>query len=158
MWVEFIPQTTPFAPARPKRAAGGGGAMPQSPSPSLSPCPLTAAPQLGIPVASLGLGWVGEPALGRLLQPLVDLFPGQLESQVSHGLSAGLAFALITFLHVVVGELAPKSIALQNPVRTSLVVAQPTVLTEWLFKPAIWAVDGAGNALMRLIGIKPAGG
>jgi len=115
-----------------------------------------AATQLGITLASLGLGWVGEPALSRLLQPIVELFPGQLESEVSHGLSAGLAFALITFLHVVVGELAPKSIALQNPVRTSLVVAQPTVLTAWLFKPAIWALNGAGNALLRLLGIKPA--
>ncbi len=115
-----------------------------------------AATQLGITLASLGLGWVGEPALGRLLQPLVDLFPAELESEVSHGLSAGLAFAVITFLHVVVGELAPKSIALQNPERTSLIVARPTVLTEWLFKPAIWALNGAGNALLRLAGITPA--
>jgi CBS domain containing-hemolysin-like protein len=115
-----------------------------------------AATQLGITLASLGLGWVGEPALSRLLQPLVELFPGQFESEVSHGLSAGLAFAVITFLHVVVGELAPKSIALQSPERTSLIVARPTVLTEWLFKPAIWLLNGTGNALLRLVGIRPA--
>jgi CBS domain containing-hemolysin-like protein len=115
-----------------------------------------AATQLGITLASLGLGWIGEPALSRLLQPLVDLFPVEIESQVSHGLSAGLAFGVITFLHVVIGELAPKSIALQNPERTSLLVARPTVWTEWIFKPAIWLLNGTGNALLRLFGIRPA--
>ena len=115
-----------------------------------------AATQLGITLASLGLGWIGEPALSRLIRPIVELFPSQIESEVSHGLSAGLAFALITFLHVVIGELAPKSIALQSPERTSLIVARPTVWTEWLFKPAIWVLNGAGNALLRLIGIRPA--
>ncbi len=115
-----------------------------------------AATQLGITLASLGLGWIGEPALSRLLQPIVDLFPAEIESQLSHSLSAGLAFALITFLHVVVGELAPKSIALQNPERTSLLVARPTVWTERIFKPFIWALNGTGNWLLRLVGVEPA--
>jgi len=115
-----------------------------------------AATQLGITLASLGLGWIGEPALSRLIRPIVELFPSQIESEVSHGLSAGLAFALITFLHVVIGELAPKSIALQSPERTSLIVARPTVGIEWLFKPAIWVLNGSGNALLRLVGIRPA--
>ena len=115
-----------------------------------------AATQLGITLASLGLGWIGEPALGRLLHPLINLFPGEIETEVSHSLSAGFAFAIITFLHVVVGELAPKSIALQNPERTSLLVARPTVWTEWIFKPFIWALNGTGNALLRLVGIQPA--
>src|SRR3990170_2884474 len=79
-----------------------------------------AATQLGITLASLGLGWVGEPALSNLLLPVVSLFPGANQAELSHTLSAGLAFALITFLHVVVGELAPKSIALQDPERTAL--------------------------------------
>lgn len=116
-----------------------------------------AATQLGITLASLGLGWIGEPALGKLIQPIINLFPAAIEDELSHSLSAGLAFAIITFLHVVIGELAPKSIALQNPERTSLIVAQPTVLTEWIFKPAIWLLNGAGNALLKLLGIKPAG-
>jgi CBS domain containing-hemolysin-like protein len=115
-----------------------------------------AATQLGITLASLGLGWIGEPALGHLLQPLIDLFPVQISQEVSHSLSAGIAFAVITFLHVVVGELSPKSIALQNPERTSLIVAQPTVWTEWIFKPAIWLLNGTGNFLLRLLGIQPA--
>ena len=115
-----------------------------------------AATQLGITLASLGLGWIGEPALGRIIQPLVDLFPAQIESEVSHSISAGLALVVITFLHVVIGELAPKSLALQHPERTSLLVARPTVFTEWLFKPAIWVLNGTGNALLRLVGIEPA--
>lgn len=116
-----------------------------------------AATQLGITIASLGLGWIGEPALGKLIQPIIDLFPAAIEDELSHSLSAGLAFAIITFLHVVIGELAPKSIALQHPERTSLFVAQPTVVTEWIFKPAIWLLNGTGNALLKLLGVEPAG-
>ncbi|MCJ7700188.1 MAG: hemolysin family protein, partial [Anaerolineales bacterium] len=69
-----------------------------------------------------------------------------------------LAFAIITFLHVVVGELAPKSIALQDPEGTSLVVARPTLWTENIFKPAIWALNGTGNFLLKLVGVEPASG
>ncbi len=123
-----------------------------------NPDAVIAATQLGITLASLGLGWIGEPALAHLLQPVVELFPVEMQSGVSHSLSAALAFALITFLHVVVGELAPKSIALQNPERTSLVVARPTVWVEWIFKPAIWLLNGAGNLFLRLVRIKPASG
>ncbi|MGD2251527.1 MAG: hemolysin family protein [Anaerolineales bacterium] len=117
-----------------------------------------AATQLGITLSSLGLGWIGEPVVADLLAPIVGLLPEGIKSQVSHGLSAGLAFALITFLHVVVGELAPKSVALQNPERTSLIVARPTIMVEWLFKPAIWLLNGTGNALLRLFGVQPAKG
>ena len=117
-----------------------------------------AATQLGITLASLGLGWIGEPALAHLLQPVIGLFPGAYEEEVSHALSAGLAFAVITFLHVVVGELAPKSIALQAPERTALTVARPTIWTSWLFYPAILLLNGAGNIILRAIGIRPASG
>ena len=117
-----------------------------------------AAPQLGITLASLGLGWIGEPALSHLIEPLLDLFPADLRPGLSHSLSSGLAFAIITFLHVVVGELAPKSIALQDPENTSMVVAAPTLWSERLFKPFIWALNGTGNALLRLVGVKPASG
>jgi CBS domain containing-hemolysin-like protein len=115
-----------------------------------------AATQLGITLASLGLGWVAEPALAHLLEPAIRLFPSAAQPDVSLGLSAAFAFALITFLHVVVGELAPKSIALQNPERTSLVVARPIAWTALLFKPAIWALNGSGNLLLRLLGFRPA--
>lgn len=123
-----------------------------------NPDRVIAATQLGITIASLGLGWLGEPALAHLLQPVVDLFPGVVREGISHSLSAALAFAIITFLHVVVGELAPKSIALQDPEKTSLIVARPTLWTEQVFKPAIWLLNGAGNALLRLINVQPADG
>jgi len=123
-----------------------------------NPDRVIAATQLGITLASLGLGWVGEPALSHLLEPLIHLFPGEIQSEVSHTISAGIAFAIITFLHVVVGELAPKSIALQNPEKTSLIVARPTIWTEWIFKPAIWALNGTGNFLLKLVGVEPASG
>lgn len=122
------------------------------------PDSVIAATQLGITLASLGLGWIGEPVLAQLIEPIVNLLPETIRNTASHGLSAGLAFAVITFLHVVIGELAPKSVALQNPERVSLLVAQPTIWTEWIFKPFIWVLNGAGNALLKLVGVKPASG
>ena len=123
-----------------------------------NPDQVIAATQLGITLASLGLGWVGEPALSHLLEPVIKLLPVNWQEGASHSFAAGLAFAIITFLHVVVGELAPKSIALQNPESTSLVVARPTLWTEWLFKPFIWALNGTGNFLLKLVGVDPAAG
>jgi len=123
-----------------------------------NPDRVIAATQLGITIASLGLGWIGEPALAHWLYPLVQLFPADIQPDVSHSIAAGLSFAIITFLHVVVGELAPKSIALQDPERTSLVVARPTLWTEWVFKPVIMLLNGTGNALLKLVGVKPASG
>jgi CBS domain containing-hemolysin-like protein len=123
-----------------------------------NPDRVIAATQLGITLSSLALGWIGEPALSHLLAPVVSLFPPVVQSGISHSLSAALAFILITFLHVVVGELMPKSIALQDPERTSLIVAGPTLFTERLFKPAIWALNGTGTLLLRLVGVHPASG
>jgi CBS domain containing-hemolysin-like protein len=123
-----------------------------------NPDRVIAATQLGITLASLGLGWIGEPALSSLFLPIVELFPIEIQSEVSHTIAAVASFAIITFMHVVVGELAPKSIALQNPEGTSLQVAGPTLWTETLFKPAIWALNGTGNYLLKLVGIEPASG
>lgn len=117
-----------------------------------------AATQLGITIASLGLGWLGEPALSHFFEPVLALLPAAWGGAASHTISAGLAFAVITFLHVVVGELMPKSIALQRPEATALVVAQPTLWTEGLFKYAIVALNGTGNFLLRLLGMRAASG
>jgi CBS domain containing-hemolysin-like protein len=113
-----------------------------------------AATQLGITIASLGLGWIGEPALAHLIEPLVGWLPGAWRGTASHSIAAGLAFFAITFLHVVAGELAPKSIALQYPEETAFVVARPTLFTENLFRPLIWLLNGAGNGLLRLVGLR----
>jgi CBS domain containing-hemolysin-like protein len=123
-----------------------------------NPDRVIAATQLGITLASLGLGWVGEPAFAHLLEPLIQILPVDIQDEVMHSITAGVAFALITFLHVVVGELAPKSIALQNPEKASLIVARPTIWTEWVFKPAIMILNGTGNFLLKLVGVNPASG
>jgi putative hemolysin len=115
-----------------------------------------AASQLGITIASLALGWMAEPALAHLLEPVVNLFA--LGENAARSMSAAAAFTLVTFLTVVVGELAPKSVALQRPESTALQVARPMVWTMWLFRPIIWALNGTGNALLRVLGFKPATG
>ncbi|MGN7385263.1 hemolysin family protein [Paenibacillus sp. SAFN-117] len=114
------------------------------------------ATQLGITLASLGLGWVGEPAISRLIiDPMLAVF-GWNHAAFSHTLSFILAFVIITFLHIVLGELAPKSLAIQKSESTSLWLAGPLILFHKLFYPVIWLLNGAANWLLRAIGIKPA--
>jgi CBS domain containing-hemolysin-like protein len=113
-----------------------------------------AATQLGITIASLALGWIGEPALAHLVEPLINWLPGQWGSVASHSLAVGIAFFIITFLHVVLGELSPKSIALQYPEETAFAVVRPTLLTENLFRPLIWLLNGTGNGILRLVGLQ----
>jgi CBS domain containing-hemolysin-like protein len=124
----------------------------------LDPDSFIAATQLGITLASLSLGWIGEPALARLINPLFTFLPEAWVGAAAHSIAGTVAFIIITFLHVVVGELAPKSIALQHPERTALAVARPTEIALLVFRPAIWALNGAGNFLLRLLGIQPASG
>ena len=121
---------------------------------------MIAAIQLGITLASLGLGWIGEPALSHLIEPLIELFPfpESWENFTSHSLSAAIAFTIITLLHVAVGELAPKSIALQKPEQTAMVVAQPTLWTETIFRPFVWVLNSIGNLILRILGFEPAAG
>ncbi len=106
------------------------------------------ATQLGITLSSLGLGWVGEPYLARMLQPL--FFKMGIESDgVIRTASFVIAFSIITFLHIVLGELAPKSLAIRKPVGTTIWVAQPLGWFYALFKPAIWTLNGTANWLLK---------
>jgi CBS domain containing-hemolysin-like protein len=116
-----------------------------------------AATQLGITLASLGLGWIGEPALAHLIEPLLAWLPGEIAGTAAHIAAAGIvAFILITGMHVIMGELMPKSIALQRTERTALLVARPTLWAEHLFRPLIWILNGTGNFLLRLLGFNRA--
>ena len=116
-----------------------------------------AATQLGITLASLGLGWIGEPALSHLIEPLLAWLPGEIAGVAAHIAAAGsIAFVLITAMHVIMGELMPKSMALQRPERTALLVARPTLWAETVFRPFIWALNGTGNSLLRLLGFNRA--
>ena len=117
-----------------------------------------AATQLGITLASLSLGWVGEPAVTRLLDPVLSWLPFEWTDLASHSFSAVFAFLIITFLHVVIGELAPKALALQRPDEISLFVATPLLLFAKIARPAIAVMNGAGNWVVRRLGFKPVSG
>jgi putative hemolysin len=115
-----------------------------------------AATQLGITIASIALGFVGEPVLADLIAPLLAAV-GIGAAYVVHSVALGLAFVSITFLHVVVGEFAPKAIALDRPGRIALACARPLLGFAGAVRPALWVIKGTGNLLVRAIGIRPAG-
>jgi CBS domain containing-hemolysin-like protein len=117
-----------------------------------------AATQFGITLASLALGWIGEPALAHLLEPPMGLLVGGFAPAAAHGVAIAVAFALITGLHIVIGELAPKGLALQAPETTSLWVARPIHLFYIIFKWRVTALNAVGNGTLRLFGIEPASG
>jgi CBS domain containing-hemolysin-like protein len=110
--------------------------------------------QVGITLASLGLGWVGEPAIAHMIvEPLLHNFA--LPDYVISAISFGVAFAIITFLHIVLGELAPKSLAIQKAEATSLWVAAPLMLFYKIMYPAIWVLNGTANRLLKWAGLEP---
>ena len=114
-----------------------------------------AATQLGITLASLGLGWIGEPAVAVLLVgPLHDGLG--LSEDVVRIVSFAVAFAFITLLHITIGELAPKSIAILRPDATTLVVTWPLHVFATLMRPFISVLNGTANALLRLVGLRAA--
>jgi CBS domain containing-hemolysin-like protein len=113
------------------------------------------ATQLGITLASLGLGWIGEPAIAHLLEsPLAAAGVGS--PAVVHTVAFVIAFSIITMMHIIAGELAPKSLAIQRAERVTLLVAGPLHLFYVVFKPFIWALNAMANALLRVFGVKPA--
>jgi CBS domain containing-hemolysin-like protein len=112
-----------------------------------------ATTQLGITIASLGLGWVGEPAVAALLEPVLEPV---LPAGTLHLVAFAIGFSIITFLHVVFGELAPKTIAIQRAERLSLLIAPPMRLFYYLFVPGIVVFNGTANAFTKLLGVEPA--
>ncbi|MDD2706549.1 MAG: hemolysin family protein [Verrucomicrobiae bacterium] len=112
------------------------------------------AAQLGITLASLGLGWLAESALADLFTPCFHAI--QMGKVAAHATSASLVFAIITFLHIVAGEQAPKVLAIQKSEQTSLIIAWPLRLFHSVIYPAIWILNNASLGLLKLFGIKPA--
>jgi CBS domain containing-hemolysin-like protein len=108
--------------------------------------------QLGITLASLGLGWIGEPAFAELLNPVFNVLGVESEKLI-HGISLFFAFTVISFLHIVVGELAPKSLAIRQPETVSLWVAMPLYGFYWAMYPAIWVLNTSANAVLRIAGL-----
>ncbi|MGP4068281.1 hemolysin family protein [Halobacillus sp. B29] len=110
--------------------------------------------QLGITITALGLGWLGEPTLVILLDPLIGNF--NLPSGITHTISFAISFFIITFLHVVLGELAPKTVAIQKAEAITLLLARPLMLYSKLMYPLIWLLNGSANILVRLFGFQTA--
>ncbi|WP_173916885.1 hemolysin family protein [Halobacillus sp. Marseille-Q1614] len=110
--------------------------------------------QLGITITALGLGWLGEPTLEVLLYPLLGEL--NLPSGLTHTISFAIAFFVITFLHVVLGELAPKTMAIQKAEAITLLLSRPLIIYSKIMYPLIWVLNGSANVLIRMLGYKTA--
>jgi CBS domain containing-hemolysin-like protein len=117
------------------------------------------ATQLGITLASLALGWIGEPAIAHLIEaPLYRFVPeGLMSDTLLHTISFTIAFSIITFLHIVLGELAPKTLALERAEKTALAIALPMLIFYKTFRWPIRLLDWAGTRTVRLFGLHPSG-
>ncbi len=113
------------------------------------------ATQLGITLASLGLGWIGESVVAQLVINSFDFAGIALAPETAHSIALPLSFALITFLHIVFGELAPKSLAIQYSEQVALGISLPLRVFYVVFKPFIWFLNYIANMLLRMIGVKP---
>lgn len=109
--------------------------------------------QLGITVTALGLGWLGEPTIMRLLGPIFNNLG--INATVASVLSFAIAFFTITFLHVVIGELAPKTVAIQKAEEVTLFLAKPLIFFYRVMYPFIWLLNGSARQFIRLFGFKP---
>lgn len=111
------------------------------------------ATQLGITLASLGLGWVGEPALAHLIEGWFRWLPPTMATIATHGLAVAVAFTIITVLHIILGELVPKALALLYPEEVSGWVVIPLMAFAWVMALPIWVLNGTANAILRIFGI-----
>ncbi len=116
---------------------------------------IIAMTQLGITLASLALGWIGEPCLARVIQRVLADMPGSWSEVTAHGIATAIAFTGITCIHVVMGELAPKAIALQRPDGISLWVCRPLLWLTRVARPAIVSLNFVGNLVLRWLGFEP---
>ncbi|WP_316824288.1 hemolysin family protein [Pedobacter miscanthi] len=117
-----------------------------------------AATQLGITLASLGLGWVGEGVMHTIFKNLFDSLQWGLSDATIHTASTIVAFSLITIMHIVFGELAPKSFAIQRPVATTLFVSVPLQIFYVVFKPFIWTLNSLAAIILKPFGIDTSAG
>ncbi len=109
--------------------------------------------QVGITMTSLGLGWVGEPVTAALLSPVFLLF-GLSDPQTIHTLSIVIGFIFLTFLHITLGEQAPKMLAIKHARSTSVIISIPLNIFFIVFKPVVWTLNKAANLVLRIIGIQ----
>src|SRR5882672_997205 len=113
-----------------------------------------AATQLGITMASLGLGWIAEPALASVFEPALSFLPAQLAVATAHSIAVTIAFAIITAAEIVFGELAPKWIALERPEATAIWLVKPLELFMRVFWPFIRLVHGTAQGVIKVLGLR----
>lgn len=113
------------------------------------------ATQLGITLASLALGWIGESVVAEIVLNIVHLLGLNISDVLAHQIAVPIAFAVITILHIVFGELAPKSLAIQRPENITMIVAYPLRGFYLVFRPFIWLLNGLANTVLKVFGITP---
>ncbi len=118
-----------------------------------NPSPFIATTQLGVTIASLALGWVGEPALARAIESAVAFLPPAIAHISAESIAVVVAFILITSVDIVLGELIPKNLALQRPEGVAFVVIEPLILFQTIFRPFVWGLTAAGTLGLRLFGL-----
>jgi CBS domain containing-hemolysin-like protein len=114
-----------------------------------------AATQLGITLASLGLGWVGEDVVSQIILNTIHGLGFELTEELAHQIALPIAFALLTVAHIVFGELAPKSLAIRYPTSTTLFLSIPLRIFYFIFRPFIRGLNGLANLILKIFGIKP---
>ncbi|HEY0004982.1 MAG TPA: hemolysin family protein [Pyrinomonadaceae bacterium] len=120
-----------------------------------NPTIFISATQLGITLASLALGWIGEPTVAALLLPLAERITSEGKAAyIAHVTAIAIAFTLITYLHIVLGELMPKMFAMERAETLALLAARPLALFAWTFQAPIWIFNKTGTFLGRLLGLK----
>jgi len=115
-----------------------------------------AAAQLGVTLASLAIGWIGEPAVAELIHPVFGWLLA-INEGLFHFVAFGIAFLAITYLHIVIGELSPKYLAIQRALRVALICAYPLDLFYRIVRPFNWLVSMSANGVVRALGIRPRG-
>ncbi|MEP6923272.1 MAG: hemolysin family protein [Pyrinomonadaceae bacterium] len=112
--------------------------------------------QLGVTLASLALGWLGEPTVAALLEPIAEQITAEntTAAYIAHGAAIVIAFSLVTFLHIVLGELFPKMFALERAESFALIASRPLELMGKIFAPLLWVFNQAGAGLAKLVGLK----
>lgn len=112
-----------------------------------------AATQLGITLSSLALGWIGEPVVSKMIINFMDFVGISVSPDLAHSIALPLAFLIITILHIVFGELAPKSLAILRPEQTTLAISYPLQGFYWICRPFIWLLNGLANLILRMFGL-----
>lgn len=117
---------------------------------------MMAGAQLGITMCSLGLGAIGEPAVAHLLEPLFEIL--RVPDALVHTISFVIAMVIVIFLHMTLGEMVPKNLAIADPARSALLLGPPMYVFAWILKPILWLLNALANIVLRLIRVTPTRG